>query len=469
MRDMDQQQPALAFAGQEMREIFSEDMKFRLWRRLWLVLAESQSELGLDISAAQLAELRGHLDDINYGIVAIKQRELGGEVRAHLYALGMQCPKARPILHLGVSEAYLTENSALLRLRAALLRIRCLLLNAVAALADFAERYQRLPCLCSRGAETASATTLGKRAALWINDLMLDLRQIEFQLDSLRLLGCRGTAGNNAALAALFAGGCAQVRQMEQSIAEKLGFAGCYQVSGQAYSRKVDAQALAALGNIAASAAKFAADLRLLAERRELAEAEPPPAPEQDGEALSGRVAVLARYIMAQAQPALAEAAAQSLEAAPAAAEPGQGLAAAFIAADAMLRLYIYSVEGCRALPEGIAARLAEELPFIALGEIFRQCLAQGGDKQQLQQALLEHARAASAKRRDQGGRNDLLQRIAGDARFALDSDQLRQAVKDCNYTGCAAEQTADFLARTVDPLLTENQSLLSLELKIGV
>lgn len=472
MRDSYENQLLNRYASREMQEVFSDAMRFRTWRRLWLALAESEQELGLAISDAQLTQLRNHLDEINYGFAAIKERELRHNVRAHLHAFGMQCPLARPILHLGVSDAYVTENGELIRLRAALRRIRRLLLNTIAALADFAERYRRLPCTAYRGFQAAEATTLGKRATLWIADLLLDLRQLDFRLGELRLLGCRDTTGNAAALLKLFDGNCGKVQELERRLAEKLGFAGCYPVSGQCYSRKVDVQALSVLGGVAVSVAKFANDMRLLCHTGEICE--PPPqqgqeTAERDTFACSERIAALSRFVLANAEHTAQDATSQWLESA--LIDYGEGRLSApsmFLAVEAMLNLYIYCIEGCEVHPYIIAHHLAEELPFMALGEILHHCLGRGGARQPMQKALLKHAQEAADKRRVHGG-NDLLQRIAADPLFGIGLDELRQVVRGINYTGCAVAQTEAFLSQTVDPLLAENQRLLGLEIKIEV
>jgi len=464
------------YASREMQEIFSDDMKFRTWRRLWLALAESQQELGLPITDAQVAELRAHLDDINYGYAAMKEKELRHDVMAHIHAFGSQCPKARPIIHLGATSAYVGDNADIIRMRAALIRIKRLLFNAIAALADFAEQYKSLPCLAYTHFQPAQPTTVGKRAALWIEDLLLDVEQLDFQLTNLRLLGCKGTTGTQASFLALFEGDHGKVKLMEEKIAAKMGFSGCYPVSGQTYSRKVDYNILSCLSGIAQSAAKFSNDMRLLNHLREIAE---PFESQQVGSSAmaykrnpmrSERIGSLARFVICDAQNPAFTAASQWFERTlDDSANKRITVPEAFLAVDGILSLYINIIEGCSVYPHVIAKHLADELPFMATEDILMHCVAKGGDRQTLHEAIRQHSVAAAEEIKTYGKPNDLLSRIAGDPLFQTTEKELNRLLATANFSGRAASQTQEFLAEVVDPLLERNRALLGLEIKVEV
>ncbi len=464
------------YASREMQEIFSDDMKFRTWRRLWLALAESQQELGLPVSDAQLAEMRAHLDDINYGYAAMKEKELRHDVMAHIHAFGSQCPKARPIIHLGATSAYVGDNAEIIRMRAALIRIKRLLFNAIAALADFAEQYKQLPCLAYTHFQPAQPTTVGKRATLWIEDLLLDVEQLDFQLANLKLLGCKGTTGTQASFLALFNDDHDKVKRMEEKIAAKMGFSGCYPVSGQTYSRKVDYNILSCLSGIAQSASKFSNDLRLLSHLREIAE---PFENQQVGSSAmaykrnpmrSERIGSLARFVICDAQNPAFTAATQWFERTlDDSANKRITIPEAFLAVDGILSLYINIIEGCAVYPHIIAGHLAEELPFMATEHILMHCVAKGGDRQTLHEGIRQHALAAAEDMKIYGKANDLLARIARDPLFQTTEKELNRLLASANFSGRAAAQTQEFLEEVVDPLLEKNKALLGLEIKVEV
>lgn len=453
---MPQQQPAAHRAGREMQEIFSDDMKFRTWRRLWLTLAEAEAELGLPISGSQLGEMREHLDDINYGFAALKERELRQDVAAHLHAFAAQCPKARAVLALGADEAFVEENGELIRLRAGLMRIRILLANAVAAAADFAERYQRLPCRAC-GAPGSAPVTLGKRAAVWTGELLSDLEAAEHELAGLRLLGCRGSSGTDDRLYALFRGDMEKVETLQRLLAEKLGFAGCYAVSTGYYSRKVDLRALQVLAGVAVSVLRCANDMRQLALDGELN------TPRQALEKASG----LARLVMQAAALPAGVAGAQCLEQKPQdEACRRAAVPEAFLAADRMLVLLIHGLENSEAHVRRAAENLMLELPFLAAGRIVSLLVRKGLEPERARLLVERHAAEAEQALRDGAAENDLLRRIATDPACRISPAELAAALRGENFTALAERQTAALLHDTVDPMLAERKRLLGLALQ---
>lgn len=456
------------YAGREMQEIFSDDRKFSTWRRLWLALAEAQKELGLDITEEQLAEMRAHLTDIDYTMAAEKERELRHDVMAHIHTFGAACPKARPIIHLGATSCFVGDNTDVILQRDALRRIRQLLLQAIAALTEFAEAYQAQPALAYTHFQAAQPTTLGKRATLWLQDLMMDLEHLDQVLNGLKLLGCRGTTGTAASFLELFAGDRDKVRQLEKRIAEKMGFSQVYPVSGQTYSRKVDYFILSVLSGIAQSAMKFAGDIRLLSHLK--AVDEPFEAGQVGSSAMaykrnpmrSERICALARYVIADALNPAMTAGTQWLERTlDDSANRRISLPEAFLATDGLLTLYINVIRGLRVYPRVLERQLREELPFLATENILMHCVQKGGDRQTLHEAIRRHSVAAGRSIKEEGADNDLLERIAADPAFGITMEEIQEILNRSDLTGMAREQTVDYLAQ-VRAVLAENESWLA-------
>ena len=458
------------YAGKKMQKIFSADNKFSTWRRLWLALAESEQELGLDITDEQLDEMRAHLNDIDYELAAKLEHELRHDVMAHIRTFGAVCPKAMPIIHLGATSCYVGDNTDIILQREALAEIRAGLLRAISALADFAEKYKSLPTLAYTHFQAAQPTTLGKRAALWMQDLMLDLEQLDFAAGKLKLLGCRGTTGTAASFLSLFDGDGEKVKLLEARIAEKLGFAGVYPVSGQTYTRKVDYFTLSVLSGIAQSAMKFTNDIRLMAHMKELDE---PFESAQVGSSAMAykrnpmrceRICALARYVIADAQNPAMTAGAQWLERTlDDSANRRISIPEAFLAVDGILTLYANVVSGLCVYPKVIEKHLNTELPFMASENILMHCVKKGGDRQALHEAIRRHSVAAGLAVKQEGAENDLLERIAADPIFGLTREEIQDIISEGRFTGMAEEQTEEYL-KTVRAVLEANRELLAAE-----
>ena len=455
------------YAGREMQEIFSDDRKFSTWRRLWLALAESEQQLGLDITDEQLDEMRAHLYDIDYAAAAAREREVRHDVMAHIYTFGLACPKAKPIIHLGATSCFVGDNTDVILQRDALLRIRRLLLSSIAALADFAEKYKAQPALAYTHFQAAQPTTMGKRAALWMQDLVMDLDHLDFALSRLKLLGCRGTTGTAASFLELFDGDTDKVRRLEALIAEKLGFDAVYAVSGQTYTRKADYFTLSVLSGIAQSAMKFSGDIRLLSHLKAVDE------PFESGQVGSSamaykrnpmrseRMTSLARYVIADALNPAMTAGTQWLERSlDDSANRRISIPEAFLATDGILTLYINVISGLKVYPKVLEKQLKEELPFMATEDILMYCVKNGGDRQTLHEAIRRHAVAAGLAVKEQGADNDLLARIAADPAFNITRGEIEQLLRTDSFTGMAREQTEDYL-ETVRALLRENAAFL--------
>lgn len=463
------------YAGREMQEIFSDDMKFSTWRRLWLALAESQRELGLDITEEQLDEMKQHLTDINYDVAARKETELRHDVMAHIHAFGEQCPTAQPIIHLGATSCYVGDNTDVILQRKALLLVKKLLVNAIAKLCEFAEKYKSQPCLAYTHFQPAQPTTVGKRACLWIQDLLLDLEQIDFTLSSLKLLGCKGTTGTAASFLALFNGDHDKVKQLDAKIAQKMDFSATYPISGQTYSRKVDYFILSALSGIAQSAHKFSNDIRLMSHLKEIDE---PFEDKQIGSSAmaykrnpmrSERIASLARHVCVNAlNPALTASEQWFERTLDDSANRRISIPEAFLAIDGILSLYINIVGGMTVYPKIIERHLMEELPFMATENILMHCVQKGGDRQILHEAIRRHSVEAAKQIKLNGGGNDLLQRILADSQIGLTEAELATITDAGSFTGRATEQTDEFLTE-VKQILQNNSTLLGADVSIRV
>ncbi len=460
------------YAGEAMIALFSPRTKFRTWRRLWLALAEAQQELGLDITDEQLDEMRRHLSDVNFDRAEAFERELRHDVMAHVRAFGEQCPKARPIIHLGATSCYVGDNADLVVLREALRLLRPRLVTTIDRLSRFAEEHRDLATLGFTHYQPAQLTTVGKRACLWIADLLMDLGALENVLANLRFRGAKGTTGTQASFLRLFDGDHEKVKRLDARVAEKLDFEAVYPVTGQTYSRKVDYVAVAALSGLAQSAHKFACDLRLLANRKELEE--PFEAKQVGSSAMAykrnpmraERMTSLARYLVGLAPVAAQTAAEQWLERTlDDSAARRIVLPEAFLAADGVLRLYQNVAAGLVVYPKMIARHVAAELPFMATENVLMAAVKAGGDRQTLHERVREHSQAAARRVKAEGGENDLLDRLKGDEAFAqVDIDA---ELDPSRFVGRAPEQVDEFLAEHVRPVLKANADLVGAEAKI--
>ncbi|MEA5039483.1 MAG: adenylosuccinate lyase [Clostridiaceae bacterium] len=464
------------YAGEEMKWIFSDDYKFTTWRRLWIALAESERELGLDITEAQIEEMRANIHNIDYDRAAKYESELRHDVMAHIRTYGDCCPSAHGIIHLGATSSYVGDNTSILQLRDGLRCIRKKLLGAIAAGAAFAGQHKDLPCLAYTHFQSAQPTTVGKRATLWILDLLLDLEQLDFQLSHLRLLGCKGTTGTSASFLALFGGDGEKARRLEMLIAEKMGFDAVYPVAGQTYSRKVDYNVLSVLSGIAQSASKFSNDIRLLSHLKEFEE---PFESKQVGSSAmaykrnpmrSERITSLSRYIMADTLNPAVTAGAQWLERTlDDSANRRISIPEAFLATDAVLSLYVNIISGINVYPKVIKKHLDEELPFMATENILMYCVKQGGDRQELHEAIRRHSLAAAYRIKEEGADCDLFQRILGDPIFGLTAEELAEIADSRAFIGRAPQQTEEFLCEYVDPVLKANPGFDSSDIQIQI
>ena len=465
------------YADEEMQRIFSEQRRFSAWRRLWLLLAESEQALGVPITDEQLREMRAHLTDVDYEAAERYEREVRHDVMAHVLAFGDQCPAARPIIHLGATSCYVGDNADVLNLRDALGLVRKLLLNAMAALAELAERYKAVPTLAYTHFQAAQPTTVGKRVCLWLNDLLFDLRQLDFQLAELRPLGCKGTTGTAASFLALFDGDAEKAEKLDQMIAEGLGFPSAQSVSGQTYTRKTDYAVLQALSGIAQSASKFAGDVRLLCHEKEVDE------PFESGQIGSSamaykrtpmrseRIASLSRYVICEVQNAAVTASGQWLERTlDDSANRRLAIPETFLAVDAILNLYINVARGLRFYPAVSEKHLREELPFMATENILMYCVkTKGLDRQTLHERIRRHSVQAAERVKLYGAENDLLERIRADEAFGLSAAELDALLDPASFTGMAERQCERFLETEIRPLLEKNGDCLGMPADIRV
>ena len=452
------------YAGRTMQHIYSDDNKFSTWRRLWVALAESEQELGLPITDAQLEQLRAHITDIDYAYAAEREHEVRHDVMAHVLTYGACCPDAKPILHLGATSCYVGDNTDIILMREALEQIRSLLVNVIQALADFAETHKAQPTLAYTHFQAAQPTTVGKRATLWAQDLLMDLEQLEFQLEHLKLLGCKGTTGTGASFLALFDGDEQKVVALERKICEKMGFSGAYPVSGQTYSRKVDFQVLQVLSGIAQSASKFSSDIRLLSHLKEVDE------PFESGQIGSSAMAYkrnpiraeracsLSRHLIALSQDAAMTACTQWCERTlDDSANRRIALPEAFLTADAVLDIVIYLARGLVVYPKMCERGLRDALPFIATENIMMEAVKKGGDRQSTHERIRAHAQAAAVRMKEEGTANDLLQRIVEDPSLPLTQEELSTLLEPSKYIGLAPRQTERFVTRVLRPAIGQD------------
>ena len=465
------------YASKEMKYIFSPDMKFRTWRKLWIALAEAEMELGLPITQEQIDELKEHADDINYEVAQEREKLVRHDVMSHVYAYGVQCPNAKGIIHLGATSCYVGDNTDIIIMTEGLKLIRNKLITVIRNLAKFADEYKALPTLAFTHFQPAQPTTVGKRATLWLQELLMDLEDVEYQLSKAKLLGSKGTTGTQASFLELFDGDHEKCKMLDRKIAEKMGYKACFPVSGQTYSRKLDSQFLNVLAGIAQSAAKFSNDIRLL---QHLKEVEEPFEKNQIGSSAmaykrnpmrSERIGSLSRYVMVDVLNGYFTTATQWFERTlDDSANKRLSVPEAFLAVDGILSLYANVADGLVVYPKVIEQRLRKELPFMATENIMMDAVKKrGADRQQLHEKIREHSMAASRVVKVEGGENDLLERIAADEAFGVTLEELEKILKPENYTGRAKEQTEDFLNECIKPVLEKYADVESDKPEINV
>ena len=465
------------YASKEMKYIFSPDKKFRTWRKLWIALAESEKELGLPITQEQIDELKAHADDINYEVAQEREKIVRHDVMSHVYAYGVQCPNAKGIIHLGATSCYVGDNTDIIIMTEGLKLIRNKLITVIRNLSKFADEYKALPTLAFTHFQPAQPTTVGKRATLWLQELLMDLEDVEYQLSKAKLLGSKGTTGTQASFLELFDGDHEKCKMLDHKIAEKMGYKACFPVSGQTYSRKLDSQFLNVLAGIAQSAAKFSNDIRLL---QHLKEVEEPFEKNQIGSSAmaykrnpmrSERIGSLSRYVMVDVLNGYFTTATQWFERTlDDSANKRLSIPEAFLAVDGILSLYANVADGLVVYPKVIEQRLRKELPFMATENIMMDAVKKrGADRQQLHERIREHSMAASRVVKVEGGENDHLERIAADEAFGVTLEELEHILKPENYTGRAKEQTEDFLNECIKPVLEKYADVESDKPEINV
>ena len=459
------------YASREMSYLFSADSKFRTWRRLWVALAEAEQELGLPITDAQLAELRANLDDINYADAERREREVRHDVMSHIYAYGLQAPSAKGIIHLGATSAYVTDNTDIIQMAEGLRLLRRRLVNLMAKLREFAWKWRATPALAFTHFQPAQFTTVGKRATLWLHDLLLDYRELVFRESQLALLGVKGATGTQASFLNLFEGDEAKVNRLEQLVAEKMGLKRSYPVSGQTYSRKVDSQVVNALGGFAQSASKFGYDMRLLQHLREIEE---PFEEEQVGSSAMAykrnpmraeRIDALARHLIINAlNPAMTAATQWFERTLDDSANRRIAIPEAFLCADAIALIYDNIVGGIVVHEEVIATNVRRELPFMMTENLMMEGVRRGGDRQVLHERVRIHSQASADAMKSGAANNDLFDRIAADALFAIDRATIDRMARAEDYVGLSRQQTERFLIEDVDPILAEEREHIRAE-----
>ena len=464
------------YASKEMQYIFSQDMKFRTWRRLWIALAETEKELGLNITQEQIDELKAHKDDINYDVARERERQVRHDVMSHVYAYGVQCPKAKGIIHLGATSCYVGDNTDIIVMAEALKLVQKKLVNVIAELSKFADKYKDQPTLAFTHFQPAQPTTVGKRATLWTQEFMMDLEDLEYVLGSLKLLGSKGTTGTQASFLELFDGDQETIDKIDPMIAQKMGFKECYPVSGQTYSRKVDTRVLNVLAGIAASAHKMSNDIRLL---QHLKEVEEPFEKSQIGSSAmaykrnpmrSERIASLSRYVMVDAlNPAITSATQWFERTLDDSANKRLSIPEGFLAIDGILDLCLNVVDGLVVYPKVIEKHMLAELPFMATENIMMDAVKAGGDRQELHERIRELSMEAGKTVKVEGKDNNLLELIATDPAFNLTLEELQKSMDPAKYTGRAKEQTERFVSQVVQPILDSHKEMLGIKAEINV
>ena len=478
MRDTYESPLSSRYADKEMKYLFSPDMKFKTWRRLWIALAESEMELGLPVTQEQVDELKAHAEDINYEVAEERERLVRHDVMSHVYAYGQQCPKAAGIIHLGATSCYVGDNTDIIVMRQGLELIRKKLIGVLAKLSRFAEEYKDMPCMAYTHCQPAQPTTVGKRATLWANELVMDLQEIDHRLAVLQLRGVKGTTGTQASFMELFKGDVDKIRAVDASIAKEMGFdpKAVIPVSGQTYSRKVDAFILNALAGIGQSCMKFATDLRLLANFKEMEE---PFEKNQIGSSAMPykrnpmrceRICALSRYLMVDVlNPSFTTGTQWFERTLDDSANKRVAMAEGFLAADAILNIMLNVTDGIVVYPKVVRSRLMAELPFMASENIMMKAVKKGGDRQELHERLREHAVAAAAVVKQEGKPNDMIARVEADPAFGLSREEIEAELSPEAFTGRSAEQVTEFLRDVIQPVLDANAEDVGQHVELNV
>ena len=464
------------YASKEMQYIFSADKKFSTWRRLWTALARAEMKLGLpNITQEMVDELEANIENINYEVAEKREKQVRHDVMAHVFAYGQQCPKAAGIIHLGATSCYVGDNADIIIMRDALNLVRKKLINVIANLAKFADKYKNLPCLAYTHLQPAQPTTVGKRATLWINELLMDLSEVEYRIENLALLGQKGTTGTQASFVELFEGNSAKINELEKLIAEEMGFAKCVPVSGQTYSRKVDFQVLSALSGIAQSCSKFSNDMRILQSFEEMSE---PFEKTQIGSSAmpykrnpmrSERITSLARYVMIDVlNPAFTTGTQWFERTLDDSANKRVAVAEAFLGVDAILNIMLNVTDGIKVYPEVVKRRLMEKLPYMATENIMMKAVEKGGNRQELHEQLRVYSQETAEAVRE-GGKNDLVDKIAANPMFGVTKAEIEELLIPEMYVGRAPEQVDEFLKNCVNPILESNKELLGEKAELSV
>ena len=464
------------YASKEMQYIFSPDKKFSTWRKLWIALAKSEQELGLDIKDEQIAEMEAHVYDINYDVAKEREKEVRHDVMSHVYAFGVQCPKAKPIIHLGATSCYVGDNTDIIIMTEALRLVKKKLVNLIKVLSEFAEKNKDLPTLAFTHFQPAQPTTVGKRACIWLQDLLMDLEDVEFELSRTKLLGCKGTTGTQASFMELFDGSHEKCRELDRKIAEKMGYKACFAVSGQTYPRKLDSRICNILSAIAQSAYKFSNDIRLL---QHLKQIEEPFEKSQIGSSAMAykrnpmrteRIGSLARYVIVNAlNPAITASTQWFERTLDDSANKRISIPEAFLATDAILSLYINVVDGLVVYPKVIHKQFMSEIPFMATENIMMDAVKRGGDRQELHEKIRVYSMEAGKNVKAEGKENNLLELIAQDESFNITLEELKELMKPELYIGRAPGQVEDFIREDVAPVIEKNKDLLGIDVEINV
>lgn len=464
------------YASDEMQQLFSPEKKFTTWRRLWVALARAEMKLGLPITQEQVDELEAKVNDVNYQVAEEREKLVRHDVMSHVYAYGVQCPNAKGIIHLGATSCYVGDNTDVIIMRDALHVVRRKLINIIDLLSKFAEEHKAQPALAYTHLQPAQLTTVGKRATLWINELLMDLKEVEYRISSLQLLGSKGTTGTQASFMELFEGNTEKIKQVDQYICEEMGFDSVVPVSGQTYSRKVDDQVVSALCGIAQSTSKFSNDMRILQNFKEMEE---PFEKNQIGSSAmpykrnpmrSERITALARYVIVNSlNPAFTSATQWFERTLDDSANKRIAVAEAFLAVDAILNIMLNVCDGLVVYPKVVEQRVLRELPFMATENIMMTAVKKGGDRQELHEKLRTHSIAAAKVVKEEGGENDLIHRICADPSFQLTKEEIDAILKPINFVGRSVEQVTEFMEAYITPLRNANQDILNEKAELSV
>ncbi len=464
------------YASKEMSYLFSDDMKFRTWRKLWVALAEGEKILGINITEAQIEELKSYVDNVNYEVAEAKEKEIRHDVMSHVYAYGVQCPTAKGIIHLGATSCYVGDNTDLIVMKKALLLIKKKLINVISKSSEFALKYKDVPTLGFTHLQPAQLTTVGKRSTLWIQELIMDLENLDFVIDKIKLLGVKGTTGTQASFMNLFENDEKKVKDLDKYVANKMGFEDTYPVTGQTYSRKVDSIVLNTLSEIAQSAYKFSNDLRILQSMKEVEE---PFEKNQIGSSAmaykrnpmrSERISSLSRYIIVNSlNPAITAATQWFERTLDDSANKRISVAEAFLALDGVLNLYMNIAGNMVVYEKVITAHVNHELPFMATENILMEAVKRGGDRQELHETIRVHSMAAAKRVKEEGLNNDLIERIINDDSFKMSKEEILAVIDPIKFVGRAPSQVVEFIAEYVKPIIEANKDALGVETSINV